>query len=73
MPSEDEAKKHGVRAASVQTMFTGEQLREIAGLIESGKVKPVLGPVFPLAEAAKAHALSESRHGQGRIVLHVAD
>ena len=29
--------------------------------------------VFPLAEAGRAHALSQQGHGRGRIVLHVAD
>jgi NADPH:quinone reductase-like Zn-dependent oxidoreductase len=72
-PPAEEAEKHGVRGAGVQTAFTGEQLGEIAALIESGKVKPVLGPVFPLAEAAKAQAKSQEGHGRGRIVLHVAE
>jgi NADPH:quinone reductase-like Zn-dependent oxidoreductase len=72
-PSAAEAEKHGTRGAAVQTSFTGEQLREIAALIESGKVKPVFGPVFPLAEAAEAQAKSQTGHGRGRIVLHVAD
>ncbi len=29
--------------------------------------------VFKLEEAAQAHTLSETGHGRGRIVLHVAD
>ena len=38
-------------------------------LIESGKVKPVIHSVFPLEEAAKAHALMESSEHIGKIVL----
>ena len=38
-------------------------------LIEAGKVKPVIHSVFPLAEAAKAHALMESSEHIGKIVL----
>jgi NADPH2:quinone reductase len=40
-------------------------------LIEAGKVKPVIHSVFPLAEAAKAHALMESSEHIGKIVLDV--
>ncbi len=38
-------------------------------LIEAGKVKPVIHSVFPLAEAAKAHALMESSEHIGKIIL----
>ncbi|MSQ71562.1 MAG: NAD(P)H-quinone oxidoreductase [Betaproteobacteria bacterium] len=47
-------------------------LRErIWPLIESGKIKPVIYKTFPLAEAAKAHALMESSQHIGKIVLTV--
>ncbi len=29
--------------------------------------------IFPLREASLAHALSQSGHGRGCIVLHIAD
>lgn len=38
-------------------------------LLESGAVKPVIHATFPLAEAAKAHALMESGVHIGKIVL----
>lgn len=38
-------------------------------LLESGKIKPVIDTVFPLAEASKAHALMESSTHIGKIVL----
>lgn len=38
-------------------------------LLDAGKVKPVLYKTFPLAEAAKAHALMESSAHTGKIVL----
>ena len=71
-PSEEQAAKHDVRAAAVRTAFTGEQLRAINALIEAGKVKPEVGPMFPLADAAKAQTLSQEGHGRGRIVLQIA-
>ncbi len=40
-------------------------------LIESGKVKPVIHSVFPLKDAAKAHALMESGEHIGKIVLNL--
>ncbi len=40
-------------------------------LIEAGKIKPVVHATFPLAEAAKAHALMESSQHIGKIVLTV--
>jgi NADPH2:quinone reductase len=42
-------------------------------LIASGRVKPVIHATFPLAEAAKAHALMESSSHIGKIVLTVGE
>ena len=38
-------------------------------MIESGQAKPVIHRVYPLAEAAAAHALMESSQHIGKIVL----
>lgn len=49
-----------------------KSLREkVWPLIEAGKIKPVVHATFPLAEAAKAHALMESSAHIGKIVLTV--
>ena len=49
-----------------------KSLREnVWPLLESGKVKPVIHRVFPLAEAAAAHALMESSQHIGKIMLAV--
>ena len=42
-------------------------------LLATGKVKPVIHATFPLADAAKAHALMESSAHVGKIMLSVAD
>ena len=48
------------------------QLREHAWpLFPQGKIKPVIHQVFPLAQAAQAHALMESSTHVGKIVLQV--
>lgn len=44
---------------------------EVLPLLESGAVKPVIYATFPLAEAARAHALMESSRHIGKIVLEV--
>ncbi len=41
-------------------------------LLDQGKIKPVIHATFPLAEAAKAHALMESSAHIGKIVLTVS-
>lgn len=41
-------------------------------MIESGKIKPIVDRVFPLAEAAAAHAYMESGAHKGKIVLQVS-
>jgi putative PIG3 family NAD(P)H quinone oxidoreductase len=42
-------------------------------LIEAGVIRPVVHATFPLAEAARAHALMESGAHVGKIVLRVGD
>ena len=49
------------------------QFREIAVLIDVGKVKPVVSSVLPLAEAQKAHEQLEAGHTRGKIVLRVVE
>lgn len=48
------------------------QLAESATLVDSGKIKPVVGSVLPLSDARRAHELSELGHTRGTIVLDVA-
>ena len=46
------------------------ELREtVWPLLEAGKIKPVIHKVFPLEQAAQAHALMESSAHVGKIVL----
>lgn len=46
---------------------------QLAELMKEGKLKVTIEKVFPLAEADKAHELSEAGHVRGKIVLQVAD
>ena len=49
----------------------GDDLRLLAGWLETGKVKPVIDRVFPLEQAAEAHQASESGRARGKLVLEV--
>jgi NADPH:quinone reductase-like Zn-dependent oxidoreductase len=70
-PDQAKCEANNIRGAWFFLEPDGEKLATIGKLIEEGQVRPVVGAVFPLAEAAKAHELSESRHLQGKIVLKV--
>ena len=71
-PSQESATKYGVRALFYGGHASSSDLAEIAKLIDDGKVKPVVETVLPLADARRAHELSETRHARGKIVLKVA-
>jgi NADPH:quinone reductase-like Zn-dependent oxidoreductase len=71
-PSQELATKYGVRALFYGGHPSSSDLTEIARLIDSGKVKIVVETVLPLAEARRAHELSQSGHARGKIVLKAA-
>src|SRR5256886_556140 len=70
-PSEEKAEERGVRAAFVAGHPSGAQLAEIAKLIDSGELKPVIDRILPLSEVRRAHELSQSGHTRGKIALRV--
>jgi NADPH:quinone reductase-like Zn-dependent oxidoreductase len=72
-PSVEQAQERGVLVTSFSARVSSELLQTFARLIEEGHVKVVLETTLPLSEAAKAHERSQSGHGRGRIVLHIAD
>jgi NADPH2:quinone reductase len=43
--------------------------RELLELWSSGRIRPIVGAEFPLAEVEEAHALVESRRSVGKVVL----
>ena len=50
----------------------GERTRALAALLDTGVLQPVVSHVLPLAAAAEAHRILESRHSGGKIILDVA-
>src|SRR5437899_9667250 len=72
-PSEEKAKKLGVRAAIIDAQPNGAQLSEIAKIIDSGKLAPIINRIRPRSEARRAHELSQSGHIHGKIALRVSN
>jgi NADPH:quinone reductase-like Zn-dependent oxidoreductase len=73
MPKKAELEKRGIRGTAILVKPSGEQLADLAQLIDAGKIKPIISQTLPLAEAAKAHQAIETGHTRGKIVLRVAD
>ncbi|WP_231514835.1 zinc-binding dehydrogenase [Oceanobacillus salinisoli] len=70
-PNKEEAEKYGAQAEFLWLNPNGKQLSEIGELLESGAVKACIGEVFPFSEKGirDAHALSETHHARGKIVI----
>ncbi len=70
---EEKAGELGIRAQRAGRA-SPENLAKIAELIGTKTIRPVVGRVLRgLEQARSAHELSQSGHGRGRIVLHIAD
>jgi len=57
------------RPVEVKAALAAELKEKVWPLLDSGEIAPVMAASFPLAEAAKAHALMESSGHIGKIVL----
>ena len=73
LPSEQKARRFGVRGILCSVQPDGVQLSKIAELIDSAKLKPIIDRILPLSEARRAHELSQNGHIRGKIVLRVKD
>jgi NADPH:quinone reductase-like Zn-dependent oxidoreductase len=72
-PSEQKARRFGVRGIMCSVRPDGAQLTKIAELIDSAELKPIIDRILPLSEARRAHDLSQNGHIRGKIVLRVKD
>jgi NADPH:quinone reductase-like Zn-dependent oxidoreductase len=63
----------GVRGRYMLAHPDGEQLSEIARLIDAGHVRPHVDAVYPLERASEAHAHGQRGHTRGKIVLRVVE
>jgi NADPH:quinone reductase-like Zn-dependent oxidoreductase len=67
----DALSKKGAKGELIYLQINREDwLKEIAGLIDEGKVKVTLGKVYPLEQVAQAHKENETRRN-GKVVLEV--
>ncbi|MBL8154532.1 MAG: NAD(P)-dependent alcohol dehydrogenase [Anaerolineae bacterium] len=66
MPKRD-GKSLGILVGKV----TPADLRALAALIDSGKIKPVIERCYPLAEVAEALRYIEAGHAHGKVVISV--
>lgn len=60
------------RSNAFKALLTQEIAQLAWPLVEAGKLRPVMDQVFPLAQAAAAHARMEAGEHIGKIVLRVA-
>src|SRR5208337_3148760 len=72
VPSVDEAKEFGVKSEFLFITPNAPVLDRLTDLVDTGKIRPLIGGEFALRNIADAHALSESGHTVGKIVLYVA-
>jgi NADPH:quinone reductase-like Zn-dependent oxidoreductase len=72
-PSQEIASAHGVRQAMVfSAPPIGRTLTEVTGMVDSGKIRPVVSEVLPLKDVRQAHQTIEGKHVYGKVVLQVA-
>jgi NADPH:quinone reductase-like Zn-dependent oxidoreductase len=70
-PSQQEADANGVYQAFIRAQSNAAQLAEIAELVDSGEMSPIVETVLPLSEARHAQELSQAGHIRGKIVLKI--
>ena len=59
----------GVRAASVLRPSDGAILAQIAELLESGAIRPVIDRCYPMEQIVEAHRYMETGRARGKVVL----
>lgn len=72
-PDQEKAKRMGITASYLNSKIKLAQLEELAGLAAAGELKVELADVLPftLEGVKQAHALSETRHVRGKIIVKV--
>lgn len=71
--NEKALKEKGIRGVSYMAQSIPADLEQIAKLIDTGVVIPVISKIFPLKEAGEAQKMSEQGHVRGKIVLQVVE
>lgn len=73
-PDEEEVKRHHIRSGYFFVKSNGKTLAILAHLIDTGKLRPVVGKVFSFneEEVREAQELSQSGRAVGKIVIRVS-
>jgi NADPH:quinone reductase-like Zn-dependent oxidoreductase len=70
-PSEEIAIQYKARSGYIFVQSNGRILETLAHLIDTGKLKPVVGSVLSLDEIKQAQELSQSGRAKGKIVIKI--
>jgi NADPH:quinone reductase-like Zn-dependent oxidoreductase len=62
----------GPKVRSMLAMITREDLETLTGLIEAGKLAPVIDRTYPLERTAEAVAYQQAGHARGKVVVVVS-
>src|SRR5689334_8819466 len=71
-PDPEELKKHGIRGTGIASHPDAKDFKEIAQLIDSGKIKPIVTEIVSLTDSVKAQHQAATHHTRGKIVLRIA-
>jgi alcohol dehydrogenase len=66
-----QAKRHQVDYSFLFMRASGDQLRQIGSLIDSGAIRPVMDQVFPFESTKEAMAYVEKGRAKGKVVVKV--
>lgn len=70
-PNQEKAAAHGVRTHHTFVQPNVDQLNELATLVDTGRLEPIIEKVFPLAEARAAMDSNQAGHTRGKIAIAV--
>jgi len=70
-PAEGAARNPGMHGKYLFIQPNAPVLDQLAAMLDSGKVRPLICAEFSLENIAKAHALSETGHAEGKIAIYV--
>jgi NADPH:quinone reductase-like Zn-dependent oxidoreductase len=65
------AKRHGVSYSFLFMKASGDQLREIGSLVDSGAIRPVIDQTFTFAATNEAMAYVDKGRAKGKVVIKV--
>lgn len=71
-PSQEEAKRRGVRAVMFATQTSRQSLDALRERIEAGEIVPFVGRRYPLAEVAQAWRDAAARTSKGKSIIEIA-